>query len=151
QTVAAGRGQGAVRDSYRRVGREGDLGPDCHGFGLRQRHLAAGGLASHHEIQCMGIAVRDVGSPASQPLAPGAIIDMVDLTELDVDPPLADTGAAHAGEVGLAADLKREATIHDVIPAVPLSQAGGVHGANEITKALGYRDEDLLSADAVQL
>src|SRR5207244_11936706 len=42
---------------------------------------------SHHEIQCMGIAVRDVGSPASQPLAPGAIIDVVDLTELDVDPP----------------------------------------------------------------
>jgi len=46
QTVAAGRGQGAVRDSYRRVGREGDLGPDCHGFGLCQRHLTAGGLAA---------------------------------------------------------------------------------------------------------
>src|SRR5438046_3248241 len=99
----------------------------------------------------MGITIRDVGSSHRQPLAPNGKVDAVDFSKLDVDSPLSNAGPAHAWKIRLAADLQREAAVHDVIPTIPFRHTGRVHGANEIAKSLRNRDEDFLSADAVQL
>ena len=45
------------------------------------------------------------------------VVDASLLAELHVDPALADARAAHAGEIRLAADLQREAAVHEVVPA----------------------------------
>ena len=95
-----------------------------------------GRLAVDRELQGVGVAVGDVRAALGQALAPVGEVDLVDLAELHVDAALADAAAADAREVGLAADLEREAAVHDVIPAVPLRHAGGVHGADEVAQAL---------------
>src|SRR5438876_10895457 len=99
----------------------------------------------------MSVAVRNIGAPLRHALAPGREIDLLNLAELDIDAPLADSAAADAGEIGLAAGLEWEATVHEVIPAVPLRHTRGVHGADEIAQPLRRRDADFLSADAVHL
>src|SRR5262249_52639659 len=70
---------------------------------------------------------------------------------LNIDTALANARAAHAGEVGFAADFQGEAAVHDVIPAIPLRNARRVHRADEIAVPLRNRDENLLGANAVQL
>src|SRR5439155_10260250 len=117
-------------------------------FGLVE--LLARLLAADRELQGVGVAVGDVGPALAQALAPGGEVDLVDLAHLHVDAALADATAADAGEIGLAADFEREAAVHDVIPAVPLRHALGVHGTDEITQALGGGHENLLRADAAQ-
>ena len=65
----------------------------------------------HGELQRVCVAVGDIGTPRRDSLTPGAEVDRLDLAELHVDASLADAGAAHAGEVGLAADLQGEPAV----------------------------------------
>src|SRR5262245_1768375 len=99
----------------------------------------------------MCVTVGHIGAPLGQTGAPVGEIDALYFAELHVDTALADACAAHAGKVGLAAHLERKTAVHDVIPAIPFGNARGVHGTDEVAQTLRRGDEDLLSADAVQL
>ena len=87
------------------------------------------------KFQRVGVAVGDVRSSLGDAVAPLGEVDFVDLAELHVDAALADAAAGDAREVGLAADLQREAAVHDVVPAVPFRHAVGVHRADEVAHA----------------
>jgi len=110
-----------------------------------------GDLPPHREGRRVGVAVGDVRPAEAEALAPGIEVDRFDVAQADVDPPLADPRPAHAGEVGLAADLQGEAAVEQVIPAVPLGRPGRVHGADEVAEILGDRHRDLHRPDAVHL
>src|SRR4051794_32117056 len=97
----------------------------------------------------MSIAIGHVRSALGQAGTPGGEINVVGLAELHVDTALPDPAAADARKIGFTRDLEREATVHDVIPAVPLGQALRVHCADEITQALGRCYADLLSPDSI--
>src|SRR4051794_24487047 len=80
-------------------------------------------------------------------LAPFCEVDLLDATsELHIDATLSHTRATHAGEVRLAANLEREAAVHEMIPTVPLKKPRRVHRADEIAHAERRADEDLVSA-----
>src|SRR5207245_7824592 len=97
----------------------------------------------------MGIAIGNIGATQGYAFAPIAKIDVGHLTQVDVDAALTHPAAADAREIRLATRLQRVAAIHDVVPAVPLRNAIGVHGADKIAEPLRCGDADLLSADAV--
>src|SRR5262245_14650197 len=99
----------------------------------------------------MRVAIGDAGTALGYSSAPGPEIDLVHLAEVNVDPSLPDPAAADAWEISLAAGLERETTIHDVIPAIPLRHARGIHGADKIAQPLRNRDAYFLGADAVHL
>src|SRR5262245_9624710 len=70
---------------------------------------------------------------------------------MDVHSALADTATTDTGKIGLTARLERKTAVHDVIPAVPLRHASGIHRADKVAKTLLDRHTNLLSADAVHL
>src|SRR5581483_4722381 len=137
----------ALGGAQRNLRGKRDLGRYFHRARFLEVEFAADRLVAAAEIQGMRVSVGDVRLPFANALAPLGEIDLVHFAELHVDAPLADPAAADAGEIGLAAGLQREAAIHDVIPAVPLRHASGVHGADEIADAHCGRDANLLRPD----
>ena len=113
------------------------------------------------EVEGVCKTIGDVRPSLGQSPTPFCEIDLFDFfcciggrigffgREFDVDSPLANSTAAHAREIGFAADFEREATIQQVIPRVPFLDASSVHGADEVADPFGRRHTDFHRTDAV--
>ena len=116
--------------------REGDRRPDVDFSRLCESHVCcARSFPVDFKLQRVSVAVRNVRAAGGNAVAPVREVDLFHFAELDVDAALSDLPAAHAGEVRLTAQLQREATIHQVVPRVPLGNTGSVHRGNEIANA----------------
>src|SRR5262249_27110482 len=78
----------------------------------------------------------------------GPVVEVERTGEFHVDAAHADAGAADAREIGLAAQLEREAAIEDVVEAVEFIVAIGVHRTDEVAQAFGHVNEEFVGADA---
>ena len=86
----------------------------------------------HPKIKSVGESVRDIRTTLCQAITPRAEVDLLHRAQMHIHAALSHAFAAHAGKVGLAADLEWKAAIEQVIPHVPLRDARRVHGADEI-------------------
>lgn len=103
------------------------------------------------EAKTMGITIGDIGSSGRDSLAERAVVDHLDLTQMDIHAPLTDAAAGDAGEIGLAGHFQREPAIQNLVPAVPLRDAIGIHGTDEIADTQCGRHADFLSPNAVHV
>ena len=102
------------------------------------------------ELEDMREAVATVAAAILDPLHPGIEIERLPLVELHVDPPQPHPVTVDAGEVGLAADPRREAAIECVVPNVELPHRWRVDGREKIAHAGRRRDNVLIGADPVE-
>src|SRR5262249_32256802 len=129
---AFGRECESMRDEPGCFRGEGDLGFDGYATGRVEGYVTESGCGTVDlELEGVREPIAHVGAAPREAVAPVGEVEARLLSESHVDAALTDTFAAHAREIGLAADLEREAAVEDVVPHVPFGKARRVHGADE--------------------